>query len=426
MNNKTKFYFIILTISLLLFSCSKSEKEIRLAKKGVIDFSEWDFNEDGISNLNGEWEFYWEQLLCPSDFISEEQPAISSYVQVPNLWKKYKIKGKERGSKGYATYKIRILIPEKNCVYSLKFKRVETAYKLWANDEFIAEIGKVGTSITNSSSKWLPQEYTFFTDKDYIDLIIQLSNFRHKKGGITHEVKIGSPKQLNKNSWKVIGSELFIIGALIVMGFYHLGLFFFRNKNLHLLFFGLMLITQALNSAYLGEFVLVRFFPNINWIFVVKIIHITNYIRVFSFSMFIGLTFKNEYKKIFLYLLGGFSILMIFFILFTNTKIFTEVLYIFIISTFFNFIFTITVLFKALRKNRHVLYSLIGVSVLLLAAINDTLYDFMVIETFYAGAVGVFVFILFQSFMLSVRSATINKSIEKLTDRLNLQMLYRY
>jgi hypothetical protein len=49
-------------------SCSDPQEKRADMEKGFLDLSSWDFDEDGLVNLNGPWEFYWEQLLDSGDF----------------------------------------------------------------------------------------------------------------------------------------------------------------------------------------------------------------------------------------------------------------------------------------------------------------------------------------------------------------------
>lgn len=37
-----------------------------LAKGGILDSKDWDFEKDGIISLDGEWDFYWNKLLTYS------------------------------------------------------------------------------------------------------------------------------------------------------------------------------------------------------------------------------------------------------------------------------------------------------------------------------------------------------------------------
>src|SRR4051794_10119785 len=55
------------------------------AIKGVLDLQHRNWAKDGLANLNGEWEFFWNALYIPSSFDSAViQP--SAYAIVPGFW----------------------------------------------------------------------------------------------------------------------------------------------------------------------------------------------------------------------------------------------------------------------------------------------------------------------------------------------------
>ena len=60
------------------------------AKKGMLDLTDWSFQEKGFVYLNG-WEFYWNKLLSPSEEIDRESKI---YLNQPKTWNKFKKKGK--------------------------------------------------------------------------------------------------------------------------------------------------------------------------------------------------------------------------------------------------------------------------------------------------------------------------------------------
>ena len=418
LNKKTIYYILILTISLLLFSCSKTEKETPQAKNGIIDLTEWNFNQDGIASLDGEWEFYWEQLLTPTSFRNE-QATKKNFVTIPGLWCKYEIDSQKPGSNGYGTYKLRVNLPEKNKLYTLKFNRMETAYKLWLDSTLISEIGIVGRTKNESKSKWLPQNYTFYADKNYTDIIIQVSNFRHKKGGIAHKIEIGTPKIIANKSFLLIGFEFFLLGALIIMSIYHFGLFIFRSKEKASLFFGLASLMSAIYILVSGELIVVRFLPNIPWEIIVKTNFISNYFRLAFFVFFIGILFKKEFHKYFVYSVLAWAGLMTLLFIFFPARIYSHTLIIFVLGGFSIVVYILISLTIAFfRKKDGAGYSLLGMLIFLITAVNDTLYDYNIINSIYLLSMGMFIFILLQSLMLSMRSARAHKSIEKLTDRL--------
>jgi len=70
---------IILVLSVLFFiSCSDSQKKRPDIKNGFLDFSSWNFEKDGLVNLNGPCEFYWEKLLQQPNKLSKPEALIST------------------------------------------------------------------------------------------------------------------------------------------------------------------------------------------------------------------------------------------------------------------------------------------------------------------------------------------------------------
>ena len=44
----------------------------------VLDLSQWDILENSTTNINGNWNFYWKQLLTPNDFLMRDGNDLSS------------------------------------------------------------------------------------------------------------------------------------------------------------------------------------------------------------------------------------------------------------------------------------------------------------------------------------------------------------
>ena len=102
---------ILAAIQLMTAACSSnfSGKSMPLAIRGVMDLSDWNFERDGPVDLSGQWEFYWQQLLRPSDFHRAARSPI--YIQVPGIWNGRIVRGHKLTGDGYATYRLRITMP---------------------------------------------------------------------------------------------------------------------------------------------------------------------------------------------------------------------------------------------------------------------------------------------------------------------------
>ena len=69
------------------------------AVAGTLDVRDWDFAQNGPLRLNGEWEFYWQQLLT-ADNLDTASPL--GFITVPGKWNGYVVRGQSLSGDGYA------------------------------------------------------------------------------------------------------------------------------------------------------------------------------------------------------------------------------------------------------------------------------------------------------------------------------------
>ena len=400
----------------MIFSACNSDKKIVVAKKGEINFTNWNFDTDGIVKLDGEWEFYPNKLINNKGIATEKN---ISYLEIPSSWKDVEINNEKLNSFGYATYKLKIIPNKQDSVYSISIARIDVAYKLWINDKLILQAGEIAKNKQDIKPEWLSQSADFKINSDTLILIMQVANYNHRKAGITSSIKISTPKNIEFKEKKQLSYDFFLLGLLLIMAIYHLGLFLLRRIDLSTIYFALMLFFVALHHTVVGDYLIKFLFPDINWLIVVKIDFIANYLRLLFFSLFIWFMFKKDVNIWYIRALTGISIVMILLIIFTPPTIFTFTFIIFIIILLLGFLYLVFASFRATIKKRDgAIYSLSGTLILLLALINDWLYASLVINTLYLVPFAIFIFILLQSFMISLRfSKSFNRS-EKLSNKL--------
>src|SRR5574338_1221783 len=105
-----KAWLIVLTAIVaswvILFGLSASPLEsTETAQQGILDLRKRDLSSENV-DLSGQWEFYWGQLLLPG-----QQAEQRSYATFPSLWHKIKVHGKPLPSEGYATYRLKLVLP---------------------------------------------------------------------------------------------------------------------------------------------------------------------------------------------------------------------------------------------------------------------------------------------------------------------------
>ena len=99
---------------LLLGSCGEERREAPKVVDGVIDLSDWDFEKDGPVSLEGDWHFWWEELLTPEELMAPNAPEPHALYPMPTRWSNFP-NPKDPTVKlppfGYATFAVRIIVP---------------------------------------------------------------------------------------------------------------------------------------------------------------------------------------------------------------------------------------------------------------------------------------------------------------------------
>ncbi len=189
-------------VILLLFLCAcdrQSKTNIPpLAVKGVLDLTNWDFEREGPVNLNGEYEFYWNQLLNPQDFIQNRSSSKTEMIAVPGPWNDYDYRGKAIPGDGYATYRLTVLLSGNDSALAVKLLEMGTSFNLFINGRKLASAGVVGTTADSAKPGYNPEIIGFQSNDDSIDVVVQISNFSHKIGGAWNPIVLGTEDRLQK------------------------------------------------------------------------------------------------------------------------------------------------------------------------------------------------------------------------------------
>ena len=154
-----------------------------------IDLRDYHFDRDDPVELTGDWQFYWQQLLNPGEDPSK-RPEL---VTMPHLWNE----DARYDHFGFGTYQLSILLPKDSPPLALTIPDMYTAYKLFFNGELIASNGIVGSDEESSTPRWEPLTIPLDnTDDRSVEILLQISNFDHSKGGIRLPIIIGRQDRL--------------------------------------------------------------------------------------------------------------------------------------------------------------------------------------------------------------------------------------
>lgn len=424
---KSLFFSVILTTILFtLLGCSDiSDKDIPVADNGIIDMSNIDFDRNMMLKLAGKWEFYYNRLYNPFDFNNQEKlkeiDDNKNFIQVPSFWKKEKNDGKilyDRAS--YGTYRLKI----KNLhgyKLGLKVNCINTSYRLWINDKLIKSVGIVGKNKTRSKASVYKTEIYFDnTEKDII-LTVEVSNFFHRNGGIVDNIYIGNGGTIYKYKLYIFGVQLFLLGGIIIMAFYQIYLFLLWKKEFSSLFYSIFCFLISIRLVLTGEKLFHNFFPGLDWEIGLKLEYLSFYIGLPIFCIFAYILFNNEIKLFFIktviYISAVYSIIVIF----TSSAFYSRLIMSYEIFAALTSVYLLICIIKSVFKKRNgALFFLIGYVVLFTSYANDLLHNFGIIHTTLIFPYGLYLFIIFKSFVVSNKFVDAFRKVEFLSDKLRL------
>ncbi|MBN1532642.1 MAG: hypothetical protein JXA20_08275 [Spirochaetes bacterium] len=386
------------------------------AKRGVLDLRGWDFNTQGSVELNGEWEMYWGKLLTPGDF--EDESSLPSPLYTTNIgnWTEPVVEDTRYPSEGHCTYRLRILVDRKVVVYGLHLKSVQTAYSAYVNGRLITSIGTIGTSKETSIPEIRPQIVHFSNTGDVIDLIIPVSNYHYKHGGIDMPLTFGVSGMLERIWKNKAVFTIFLNGGIFLIAIYYFVLFLLRREDKTTLYFALLCLMLSLRTLMTDE----RYILNLVSIPSIEIIYkmefISWYASIILIFLYMKKLFDKEVSKAPLWTILIVYGSMTLFTLAAPARYNSLIINPAIIMTGIAILYLLYIVILALIRRRTNSRTLaLGILALVLITANDLLNGFGVIVTGFYIFVGVYIFIIIQSYLLSRRFSIAFATAENLS-----------
>jgi len=414
-HNLTNMALPIIIAYLIFFSACLNDAPRRIppiAVKGVLDLRDWDFQQDGPVNLNGEWEFYWQQHLIPQDFTAKAPNRKAGYIKVPGYWKGYEFDGQRLPGYGYATYRLTILLNQPKGSFALRTVEIANAYIIYVDGQKIDSLGQAGTDRETTVPQQFPKIFDFELSSNRMELIIQVSNFHHRRGGIWEVIQLGRESDIREAQKRRLSFDLFLFGSIFLMALYHLGLFLVRRKDRSPLYFSVFCFLIALRLMTTGGRYLILIFPGVSWELMIKLEYLSFYLAIPAFGLFMQSLFQ-KFSERFVRLLEVIAVAFSCAVVFLPARFFTHTLNIYEIFTLMTVIYGLYVVFASLIQKRIEAYVfLLGFTILCLSIINDMLHVEGIIHTGFFAQFGFFFFILSQAFLLSYRFSTALTTVE--------------
>jgi len=266
---------------------------------GVLDLRNTVIDEHFSIKLNGTWEFYWKQLYRPYNFRDGNQPVPDGYIKVPSYWTDAGIEGMNPEGEGYATYRLLILLPENNKTpLGLDVKVFDSSYDLYINGVFTGSNGISGTSESASVPEYKPRIYRFIPSGNTVEILFNVSNFHHRRGGFWLPVEFGSFVQVQHDAALRYGRAWSNVSILAAFCLFFIFFYLLYRKDNTSLFFAIVLLGLALRPLFTNQY-LIYLFMNPDWSWIIRMEYLSLYTLVAGGYLFIYSIYKGAYNRFF-------------------------------------------------------------------------------------------------------------------------------
>lgn len=204
----------------------------RAAKEGSLDLTgELAARREGLVSMQGEWEYYPNQLLYPEDFQAGKKTE-KQYTVFPSLWKDDK--KNFSNAKGEATYRLKVKLPEMEDGIGIYSRFQYGAYRIFLNGKEIAGAGKVSEDPSGHYVSYRP-DYGYLNllkpeQGEYLEIILQIQNYSHRFSGFSSSILIGSSQNIDfVHDFLLLANGM--TGGFLIILFAYFSMVFLQNRE---------------------------------------------------------------------------------------------------------------------------------------------------------------------------------------------------
>ncbi len=272
--------------------CGRSVMKAQVAD-GTIDLVNASFSDAAIIELNGLWHYYPNKLIEPAEL--SRYSAERKLAPVPRSFNLYADNSLRLPAKAAATYRLELILPPRIANYTLRIPQLQTASRIYVNGHLEAENGRVSED---------PAEVVAATRLRYLqlplagrtELVVQVANAIHNKGGISQPISIGNASAMERYRLEALISDVVVSVALITFALYHVLLFFLRHPERSSVFYGLFCLLVGISQLFRGETIIADILPGFPWAHRLRFEYAISFIDAAFFTLYVR-NFFPDFRK---------------------------------------------------------------------------------------------------------------------------------
>ncbi|MGG1515005.1 ATP-binding protein [Paenibacillus oryzisoli] len=421
---------LIINLLLSLLFCCSTSAAAWAAETGVStttftakkDLRQWQPRKGELVDLDGPWTLYWQQLLTP-DRLAANPPTNALKVSIPAQWKSYTMNGQALPNEGYATYRMTFTLSDEPLEQplALYLNNVASAYRLWVNGQELNGNGIVGMDAAHMVARSYPKIQFFVPHSGDNEIVIQVSNFAQRTGGIWENIHLGDAEIIASKHRGQVMLWTLITGCLLLMTVFSIFLYLARKQDRAALWFGLICLAICVRSSLLGESSAYVLFPWLSWEWGVKLEYLSEIATILNLAAFVNKQYPQEAVRrslpLFAIALSGFAA----FVLVTPAKVYTQYMVPYVIILLLPvFLYVMYVYLRAaLRRRTGSRTNMIGFIVFFAAVIEEILYYVGYLQFGGLVSFGLLFFLLTQLLNLSLLFTRAVTQSELLSNKLD-------
>ncbi|OAB42407.1 hypothetical protein PGLA_12085 [Paenibacillus glacialis] len=254
----------LLTTYFVLHSFRIFDSNTFVAKNGVLSLQHWDWQDEKTIALDGEWDFYPDELIVPSpdEDVFERYKNKRQSILVPTAWDRYR--AESATPYGTGTYRLLIHVPEDD-LYGVKLNTIRNANKVYLNGE---ELGSAG--VPSKSTEEYRFDYKKYivlgnSENKQIELVILVANYDYAVGGIVSSLQFGLADQILAKQGREKFIEAFLISGYFLFSFIYFTTYLqHKRKFQYELYFSLFSLAQAVHISTINERWIYLLFPELS------------------------------------------------------------------------------------------------------------------------------------------------------------------
>ncbi|KGE72078.1 LuxR C-terminal-related transcriptional regulator [Spirochaeta lutea] len=346
------------------------------AQQGILDLSGLSLPELGPRNIEGEWMFFWEDFIDPVTRM-EDIPRGGQPFTMPHSWNGTPWQNRELPGQGYASYALQIRLPRELEQVGLWIPNASTAYTLYADGKPIASSGVPGKTADSSIPRYRISKTMVPVQNGQIMLVLHVSNFHHRRGGLWKAIRIGTVNQIENLQTTETMYDLLLLGNFFALGLYNLFLFFLspgkpKVSMLLTVFFGVLVVRILM----LGQMLVTQVLPEFPWVLQLKLEYLTSHGVPVLLVWIIDLLYPGKLDRRITLAVTGFVLLNFLVMLVTPVLFYSQIVFIYLIGLLIGLsAATLQFILNLIRGDRSALVMIGVILIILFVVLGESVHN---------------------------------------------------